>query len=469
MDVAKRALEIAKKLGAEAAEVFHGRSIFRAIDVEKDILKPQLSETEGIAIRVAKNKNISFSYTFDLGEEAITRTIKTAIRSAELKGEDPNYVGFPSFRSITSSHISEDIQDIEISQLGKIYDEIHGLLKEEKKVVLVGGGVTYIEGHYRILNTEGIDSVMEGNAIIVGAYALTREIPPNHVYRFVVERKSDVEVNKIVDDILRKAERITGCKDVSYVGEPEIIFAPQALGMMLTIFLRQVDASQIKVGMSPYTKENLGQEIANKNLTIIDDPTNMKSLIPTEVDFEGVPAKRKPIVESGKLTTILNDYYHAKLLNIEPSANAVRFSLFGMEDPVSIEPRISPWFITFEGKEKPLDEIIGETRNGFLIENVMGVHQADPASGKFSVPALAVRIENGELKYPVRKVMLSGMMRDILQNVDVISKEREEQIFGDFPYLRTRGMKASAEKPPLGYRIKMKMANILLRLGVIKF
>jgi len=239
--------------------------------------------------------------------------------------------------------------------------------------------------------------------------------------------------------------------------------------MMLTIFIGQIDASRIKVGMSPYTGEGLGQEIANKSISIFDDPLNEKSLMPTKVDFEGVPTKRRPLVDSGKLTTILNDFYHAKLLDLDPSANAVRHSIWGARDPVTIEPTISPWFITFGGKEKALDEIVEEVQDGFLVESVMGVHQADPASGKFSVPALAVRIQNGELKNPVRKIMLSGTMNDILRNMDVISKEREHTFLGEIAYTRTRGIKASAEKAPLGYRIKMKIANILLRLGIIKF
>ncbi len=64
--------------------------------------------------------------------------------------------------------------------------------------------------------------------------------------------------------------------------------------------------------------------------------------------------------------------------------------------------------------------------------------------------------------------MLSGTMSEILKNTDLISAEREHTFLGDIPYVRTGGIKASAEKTPIGYRFKMKIAIILLRLGGYK-
>ncbi|MCR8501804.1 MAG: TldD/PmbA family protein [Candidatus Korarchaeota archaeon] len=470
MDVAKKSLEIAKELGADAAEIFHGKTLVKIIWVEKDILKPRYLETEGLAFRVAKNGNIGFSYTLHLSEDHIRKTIKAAIRSAELKGRDPNYVGLPAAKSITSNYIREDIRDTSLEDLGKIYNDSWSLLKGNKKVTLIAGSSIYFEGHYRILNTEGIDSMLKGNAIIIALYALTREIPPNVVTELLVERKRDIKVEEIVERLLGKAERVLGCKEVNYSGKPEVILAPNALEPLLWIFIEQIMASRIKAGMSPFTKESLGQEVASKNVDIIDDPYSEKSKFIADVDFEGIPTRRKPLVKSGRLTTILNDFYHAKLFDLELSANTIRFAP-NILDPVQVEPAISPWFITFEGKEKSLNDIISEVDRGFLVEQVMGAHQADPVSGKFSVPALAVYIENGELKHPIRNVMLSGTIGDVLKNVDVISKERELSGMGavEAPYVRTSGIDASAVKAPLSYRIQMKIANLLLRLGVIKF
>ena len=469
VDVVKRALEIAGELGVDEIEVFYGRTISRAISVEKDIVKPMVADMEGLAFRVAKNRNTSFSYTYDLSEEKIRDAIKIAMRSAEMKGPDENYAGFPNFGSITSEFLSDEIRDISLGELMEIYEKTHRELTKIKKIFPISGGVSYAEGNYRIVNTNGVDSVIKGNVIFIAIYVLTKEIPPNYVFRIMTSRSRDIDTGDIVRSIKEKAERVTGCKEIKYSGSPDVIFSPTALFQMLTIFLGQIDASQIKIGMSPYKKDDLGKEILSPAISIIDDPQYEKGIFMTNVDFEGTPAKKKYLVENGKLRTILNDYYHAKTLDIEPSANAIRYSMWGNQDPVMIEPNIMPWFLRFEGKEKKLEDIFMDIDDGFLIEDVMGVHQADPVSGKFAIPALAVRIRKGELKYPIRKVMLNGTMADLLKNADVISTEREPIGFGEYPYMKTSEITVSSEKSPLKHRIQMKVANLLLRLGIIKF
>ncbi len=52
---------------------------------------------------------------------------------------------------------------------------------------------------------------------------------------------------------------------------------------------------------------------------------------------------------------------------------------------------------------------ISEIDNGVLVTDILGAHTANPISGDFSVEAMnAFKIENGELKHPVKKAMLSG-------------------------------------------------------------
>ena len=469
MDIVKRALEIANELGVDEIEIFYGRTISRAISVEKNIVKPTVTDMEGLAFRVAKNKNISFSYTYELSEEKIREAIKIAMRSAELKGPDENYAGFPNFGSITSEFVSDEITDISLGELLGFYETIYEEISKIKRVVPIGCGSGYVEGHYRIVNTNGVDTIIKGNVIFFSIYALTKEIPPNYVFRITVSRSRDIDMESIVESIKEKAERILGCKEIRYSGAPELIFSPSALFQMLMIFLRQINASQIKAGMSPYKKDDIDKEILSPKISIIDDPMYDKGIFMSKVDFEGTPAKKKYLVEKGKLRTILNDYYHAKALEIEPSANTIRYSMWGSQDPVMVEPNIMPWFLRFEGEEKSFEKIISGIDDGFLIEDVMGVHQADPVSGKFAVPALAVRIKGGELAYPIRKVMLSCTMRDLLRNVEAISKERENFGYGEYPYLKTRGIVVSSEKSSLRHRLSMKIANFLMRIGIIKF
>lgn len=469
VDWTKRAIEIAKELGADEVEVFYGKTITRSITIEKNIVKPYVSKLEGIAFRVAKNKNISFSYTYDLTEDNIREAIKIAIKSAELKGADEKYAGFPNYNSITSENIVDEIRDVSMDEINQLLEKAYSEVRKIKNTVPIGGGAEYLEGYYRIVNTNGVDSVLAGNALMFSVYVLTKEIPPNFAYGFTLSRKKDINIEEIIGPIERRVKRILGATEMKYHGEPELVISPMALFQLLFAFLNQIDASQVIAGMSPYSKETIGKKIISDKISIIDDPFHEKALVKAKVDFEGVPTKTKPLVKDGVLKTILNDYYHAKALDIEPSANALRVSMWGNQDPVMTEVNIMPWFLTVEGKEQSFEDIINSINDGFIIEDVMGVHQADPVSGKFAVPALAVRIKNGRIAKPIRKIMLSGTIGQLLNNVEVISREREYLQIGLFPYVKTKGPLVSAEKSPLGYRLSMKMANLLLRLGIIKF
>jgi len=52
---------------------------------------------------------------------------------------------------------------------------------------------------------------------------------------------------------------------------------------------------------------------------------------------------------------------------------------------------------------------ISDIKNGVMVKDLLGAHTANPISGDFSVEAMnAFKIENGEIRYPIKKAMLSG-------------------------------------------------------------
>ena len=60
-----------------------------------------------------------------------------------------------------------------------------------------------------------------------------------------------------------------------------------------------------------------------------------------------------------------------------------------------------------------------------LVTDVLGAHTANPISGDFSVEAMnAFKIENGDLKHPLKKAMLSG---NIFQAMGVSSAAAAEK------------------------------------------
>ncbi len=52
---------------------------------------------------------------------------------------------------------------------------------------------------------------------------------------------------------------------------------------------------------------------------------------------------------------------------------------------------------------------------------------SDRSSGRFAVTGFGWYIKNGEVKYPVQGINISGMLPELIKNIDMISSERQLQ------------------------------------------
>ena len=69
------------------------------------------------------------------------------------------------------------------------------------------------------------------------------------------------------------------------------------------------------------------------------------------------------------------------------------------------------------------EKLIGDTKDGLLVFEVLGMHTADPVSGEFSVGLSGIAIENGQLTHGVRGAMLSGSLLELLERVDAVADD----------------------------------------------
>jgi PmbA protein len=74
--------------------------------------------------------------------------------------------------------------------------------------------------------------------------------------------------------------------------------------------------------------------------------------------------------------------------------------------------------------EHPSFDIIDETGDGVLVNTVIGAHTANPISGDFSVEARnSFLIENGEIVSPIKSLMISGNIFQVLARIDGAGKD----------------------------------------------
>ena len=160
----------------------------------------------------------------------------------------------------------------------------------------------------------------------------------------------------------------------------------------------------------------IGQQVASKGVTVIDEGCISDRRGSMNIDDEGNPSSRTVLIEDGILKGYLFDELNARLMNIQSTGNGRRESY--ASNPI---PRMTNTYM-LGGKHTP-EEIIASVEYGLFAENFEG-GQVDITSGQFVFNAsVAWVIEKGKLAYPVKGCALVGNGPECLQHVTMIGND----------------------------------------------
>ncbi len=160
----------------------------------------------------------------------------------------------------------------------------------------------------------------------------------------------------------------------------------------------------------------VGQQVAARGVTVVDDGTIANRRGSLSVDDEGNPTRSTVLIEDGILQGYLQDSLNARLTGVAPTGNGRRESFAHL--PL---PRMTNTYM-LAGDKTP-EEIIKSVKHGLYAAN-FGGGQVDITSGKFVFSAAeAYMIENGEITYPVKGATLIGNGPDALTRVSMIGND----------------------------------------------
>jgi TldD protein len=160
----------------------------------------------------------------------------------------------------------------------------------------------------------------------------------------------------------------------------------------------------------------IGQRVAAKGVTVVDDGTLPDRRGSLNMDDEGNPTQCTTLIEDGILKGYIQDTMNARLMKMPVTGNARRESFAHM--PM---PRMTNTYM-LAGDKDPA-EIIASVKNGLYAVN-FGGGQVDITNGKFVFSASeAYMIENGRVTYPVKGATLIGNGPDVLNRVTMIGND----------------------------------------------
>ena len=145
----------------------------------------------------------------------------------------------------------------------------------------------------------------------------------------------------------------------------------------------------------------MGQQIAAKGVTVLDDGTIPDRRGSITVDDEGTPSGKNVLIEDGILVGYMQDRQNARLMGVAPTGNGRRESY--AHAPM---PRMTNTYM-LGGDANPAD-LVADLKDGIYAVG-FGGGQVDITNGKFVFSCTeAYRVENGKVGAPVKGATLIG-------------------------------------------------------------
>lgn len=186
-----------------------------------------------------------------------------------------------------------------------------------------------------------------------------------------------------------------------------VIYDPRVASSLLGHLSGAINGTAIARGTS-FLKDSLGEALFAEGVTVWDDPARPRGHRSRPFDGEGLPARRRAVIERGRLTGWTLDLATARQLGLASSGSAGR----GTSAPP--QPVIANFYL--EPGSETRGALIGGVESGFYVTELLGMG-VNGVTGDYSRGAAGFWIERGELAYPVSEVTVAGNLKEMYRRL----------------------------------------------------
>lgn len=392
--------------------------------LEEGIVKTgSFSIDQGVGVRAVSGEKTAFAYSDDISEASLldaartVRSISSAGRTARVK---------TPVRKIASSRslyngvdpISTLDSTAKVALLGRVEKlarardprvaQVMAGLASEYDVVLVARADGTLAADVRPLVRLSVTVIAEQNG--------RREMGSGGGGgRFGLAYFDDAHIAEYVEQAV-SAALVNLESRPAPAGEMTVVLGPGWPGILLHEAIGHgLEGDFNRKGSSAFSGR-IGQRVAAKGVTVLDDGTIADRRGSLNVDDEGNASQRNVLIEDGILKGYIQDSMNARLMKVKPTGNGRRESYAHV--PM---PRMTNTYML--GGDKDPKEIVASIKKGLYATN-FGGGQVDITSGKFVFSASeAYWVENGKIQYPVKGATIVGNGPDALTRVTMIGDD----------------------------------------------
>ena len=423
-ELAASTVKLALERGAADAECTIAEGNEFSVNVRmQEVESLKQSGSRGAGLRILIGKHTGSAHTSDLSPDGIREMVYAAIELASITGEDPN-AGLPDdgeFGAIPGDLqlYCPDVEKLETSF--KIEQaraaEAAALAADPRISNSEGGSFASRLGRRVFANSRGFAGEYRTSYCSLSASPVAREgnSMERDYWMSLARSSAGLEPAEYIGRIAaERTLRRLGARKVETQRVP-VIFEPRTARTLLGNIFEAVHGDSIYRHAS-FLAGKLDQQVASRNLSVIDDGAIPGLFGSTPFDAEGVPTRRTLVIERGVLKSYLLNTYTARKLGMKTTGNASR-GLAGNagigHGNLFIEP----------GTRTPA-EIIASISNGFYVTELIG-SGVNIVTGDYSRGAAGLWIRNGEPAFPVSEVTIAGNLNNMLMGIEKIGSDLE--------------------------------------------
>ena len=408
--------------GAEDGELFLERSRSESLVLDDGRVKTaSYDSSEGFGLRAVKGDVAGYAHATEISENAIKRAVETARLAI---GDGGGVMAPPPVGTNRTLYTDADpIDGASFSVKLEVLREIDAFARDlDPRVVQVTATIAASLQEVSILRADGV--------LVSDVRPMTR-VNVSVIVEENGSRESGVAGGGgrvSLDGLLapqdwqgkaREALRIALVNlraEPAPAGAMDIVLGPGWPGILLHEAVGHgMEGDFNRKGTSAFAGL-MGQQVAARGVTVLDDGTIPDRRGSITVDDEGTPSGKNVLIEDGKLVGFMQDRQNARLMGVDPTGNGRRQSFAHI--PM---PRMTNTYM-LGGDADPAD-IVGDLKDGIWAVG-FGGGQVDITNGKFVFSCTeAYRVKDGKVGAAVKGATLIGDGATALRQIRALGND----------------------------------------------
>ena len=405
------------------ADLYFQYSRSEAWSLDEGIVKSgSFNIDQGVGVRALSGEKTAFAYSDDISMRALGDAAN-AVRAIAAAGQSASLPALRATKAARSLYVPHDpIASLPADAKVRLLERLEGYARAiDPRVVQV---MASLAGEYEVILVAGSDGRLAADirplvrcsvSVIVEENGKREQGGAGGGGRFDFAYFDDEVLQRYAKEAVHQAV-VNLHAEPAPAGQMTVVLGSGWPGILLHEAVGHgLEGDFNRKGSSAFSGR-IGQRVAAKGVTVIDDGTIADRRGSLNFDDEGNPTQRNVLIEDGILKGYMQDSLNARLMGVAPTGNGRRESFAHL--PL---PRMTNTMM-LAGEHDP-QEIIQSVKKGIYAAN-FGGGQVDITSGKFVFSmSEAYLIEDGKVTRPIKGATLIGNGPDALTRISMIGND----------------------------------------------